>query len=77
MEANAPTPTYSKETFAHAAKGDEVALTAISKSGNAVQRFGEIDTVHDNGVTIKLLDRGEVPQYRRVLFNQMTYVLFL
>lgn len=68
--------TYGPADFASLAKGDEIALTAISSKGNPVERFGEIDTVHADGVTIKLLDR-DTPSVRRVRFDQITFLTIL
>lgn len=68
--------TYTAQDFANATAGDEITLTAISSQGNHVERFGEIDKIHEDGVTIKLMDRDK-PSIRRVKFSQITYLLFL
>lgn len=70
------TPHYTAADFSNAQKGDELAITAISSKGNAVERFGEIDTIHSDGVTVRLSDRDK-PTVRRIRFDQITYLLFL
>lgn len=67
---------YTAADFKDAQQGDEIALTAVSSNGNRVERFGTIDTVHSDGVTIKLI-REEKGGFRRVRFEQIDYLLFL